>query len=96
MSNCRNCGILLDNGDWYKVEDGVECSSCYEPEKFTSCRNCNIKILRKETEFYMRHDAYGIPTGVYCDNCYNHEQDGYKRGRYYDESYAGEKLEPGD
>ena len=40
---------------------------------------------------WARNDAYGIYTGLYCDNCYKNNYP-YKRGRYHDESYCGESL----
>ena len=46
---------------------------------------------------WARFDAYGIYTGMFCDDCYEDDDKyGYKRDRYFDESYAGESLEPQD
>ena len=41
---------------------------------------------------WARCDSYGIYTGLYCDNCYKNNYP-YKRGRYLDEAYCGERLE---
>jgi len=40
-------------------------------------------------------DAYGIYTGLYCDKCYDdpHKYT-YRKDRYYDPAYAGERMEP--
>ena len=41
---------------------------------------------------WARCDAYGIYTGLYCDDCYKNNYP-YKRNRYFDEAYCGERLE---
>jgi len=41
---------------------------------------------------WARNDAYGIYTGLFCDKCYNNNYP-YKKDRYFDESYCGERLE---
>jgi Tfp pilus assembly protein PilX len=48
-------------------------------------------------QLWARLDAYGMYTGMFCDECYgDDEKYGYKRDRYFDEAYAGERLEPLD
>ena len=44
---------------------------------------------------WARADAYGIYTGLYCDKCYDdpHKYT-YRKDRYYDPAYAGERMEP--
>lgn len=42
--------------------------------------------------YWNRHDAYGVYTGMYCDRCYESNYP-YRKDRYYDEGYAGERLE---
>ena len=46
---------------------------------------------------WARNDAYNIYTGLFCDKCYNdpHKYT-YRRDRYHDEAYCGERLEPDD
>jgi len=41
---------------------------------------------------WARVDAYGIYTGLYCDKCYKDNYP-YRRDRYHDESYCGERME---
>jgi len=41
---------------------------------------------------WMRQDAYGMTTGHYCDECYANNYP-YRKDRYYDPSYAGERME---
>ena len=43
-------------------------------KEMTYCRGCNKEedIHRPIDEhFWARRDAYGIYTGIYCDDCYN-------------------------
>ena len=80
------------------------CSGCQKSDK-----DFHNKEIRCENtgEFYTpmchplehhkwaRNDAYGIYTGLYCDSCYKSNYP-YKRGRYNDEAYCGERLEPNE
>lgn len=54
------------------------------------CRGCST--TKEESSVELRHDAYGIPTGHYCDDCYENNYP-YRKDSYYDESYAGECLD---
>jgi hypothetical protein len=54
------------------------------------CRGCST--TKEEASVELRHDAYGIPTGYYCDDCYENNYP-YRKDKYYDESYAGECLD---
>jgi hypothetical protein len=51
-----------------------------------------IKCKRCENEGCHRYDFYGISTGYWCDDCYEYNYP-YRRDAYYDEGYAGEKLD---
>ena len=42
---------------------------------------------------WARNDAYGIYTGLYCDKCYKDNYP-YRKDRYFDPAYAGERMEP--
>ena len=43
---------------------------------------------------WARNDAYGIYTGLYCHKCYeDKEKYTYRKDRYFDEGYCGERLE---
>ena len=62
-----------------------------------NCRGCE-----KESDFgrpiqhhmRARNDAYGIYTGLFCSKCYdNPEIYTYRKDEYFDEAYAGERLE---
>ena len=48
-----------------------------------------------EYHMWARNDAYGIYTGLYCDDCYKNNYP-YRKDRYHDESYCGERLEPNE
>lgn len=54
------------------------------------CRGC--ETTEEEAYVELRHDAYGYATGYYCDDCYENNYP-YRKDRYFDESYAGERLE---
>ena len=44
---------------------------------------------------WARADAYGIYTGLYCDKCYDDpEKYTYRKDRYHDEAYCGERMNP--
>ena len=45
---------------------------------------------------WARNDAYGMFTGIYCDKCYDSDKYPYRKDRYHDPMYAGERLEPDD
>lgn len=51
----------------------------------TKCRHCGNPNTQQ------REDAYGIPTGIYCDDCYENHYP-YRKDRY-DYLGAGERLE---
>jgi len=55
-----------------------------------NCRGCKEETDNKYE--FERCDAYGIYTGLYCDNCYENNYP-YKKHRYHDEAYCGERLE---
>lgn len=52
------------------------------------------KVPFGETQYHewARQDAYGIPTGLYCEECYNSNRYPYKKDKYDYEAY-GETLE---
>lgn len=52
------------------------------------CRGCKTKQDVSEQK-----DAYGYSTGYWCDSCYEGDRYPYRRDRYFDASYAGERLE---
>lgn len=52
------------------------------------CRGCE-----QSHEVEERSDAYGYSTGWWCDECYEGDKYPYRRDRYFDPSYAGERLE---
>jgi hypothetical protein len=44
---------------------------------------------------WHRTDAYGMSTGVWCDNCRSgpNKKYPYREDRYYDPTYAGERMD---
>jgi hypothetical protein len=43
--------------------------------------------------YWARNDAYGLYTGLYCDECYNSDKYPYRKDEYYDPAYAGERMD---
>tara|TARA_Y100000361_G_C10915148_1_gene215986 strand:- start:219 stop:443 length:225 start_codon:yes stop_codon:yes gene_type:complete len=66
------------------------CRGCKKPDKD------NIRVKPITYHKWARCDAYGIYTGMYCDKCYSGSKYPYKKNRYHDPSYAGERLYPED
>jgi len=68
----------------YRIEEGTD----YIRKK---CRGCNT--IHAE----MRYDYYGIETGIWCDKCYDDPKVyHYRKDKYFDPLYAGERLYPED
>lgn len=64
----------------------VECRGCGKVEDID---------YPKKYHRWIRYDAYGIYTGVYCDNCYEHNYP-FRKDEYFDAGYAGERLDEDD
>jgi len=65
------------------------CQGCDWTSLDSYVRNGGLQHL------WQRYDAYGMYTGLYCDECYESNDSSkypYKKDRYFDESYAGESL----
>tara|TARA_R110002074_G_scaffold109465_7_gene236051 strand:+ start:1043 stop:1414 length:372 start_codon:yes stop_codon:yes gene_type:complete len=76
-----------EDGRW--VEDGMsECFKCdgkaiYRP-----------RLPNLEYHEWARNDAYGLYTGLYCHKCYDDPTKyTYRKDRYHDEGYAGERMD---
>lgn len=81
---CSECGDSQGRHDmWF---EGDLCGDCNEMRPH--CRGCETKQDVEE-----QHDAYGYSTGYWCDSCYESDRYPYRRDRYFDSSYAGERLE---
>ena len=92
---CEEC----EGTGYGEAHNGEGCRVFYGTDE-NECNYCNgygEYTPRTEIEHHewARNDAYGIFTGLYCNKCYNDsEQYTYRKDRYFDESYAGERLEP--
>ena len=76
------------------------CSGCHKPDKEFPLKFDDYEhgepVYNAPTvslHDWARVDAYGIYTGLYCDKCYKDNYP-YRRDRYHDESYCGERMEP--
>ena len=55
--------------------------------------NCGKSRARETINVWLREDAYGIPTGFYCDDCYDSDRYPYRRDRYdHDEALEPEEY----
>jgi len=55
-------------------------------------RDCTKTTETQDAWVELRHDSYGIPTGYYCEDCYENNYP-YRKDRYYDYLNAGEYLD---
>ena len=78
------------------------CRGCKKPDKEFPNRFDDYEYgepvyntPKVSEHMWARADAYGIYTGLYCDKCYDdpHKYT-YRKDRYYDPAYAGERMEP--
>ena len=90
QEKCRWCEgtgkVHEDNEGYITLGIGEPCQSCFGEGK-------QEYIPRASYHHWARTDAYGIYTGLYCDKCYKDNYP-YRRDRYHDESYCGERMEP--
>lgn len=82
---CSDCGCFQGSHDmWF---EGNLCEDCHEWSSIP-CKGCSTKKDVSEQK-----DAYGYSTGYWCNSCYESDRYPYRRDRYFDASYAGERLE---
>ena len=81
LYHCGGCG-KPDKDYPIKFDDyGEEQEIMNTPEKI-------------EYHKWARNDAYGLYTGLYCRKCYDDPTKyTYRKDRYYDPAYAGERME---
>lgn len=70
-------------------EHVIICRGCGKQEDVSDWASPHMAHKHHQ---WVRSDAYGIYTGVYCDECYEHNYP-YKKDRYDYEAY-GERLDP--
>ena len=80
------------------------CSGCKKPDKDFPKKFSDYEVgeeiynCPKVTEHYWaRYDAYGIYTGIYCDECYNSGDSGkypYRKDSYQHLLEHGEHIWP--
>ena len=91
------CRLPALGRSYMDKEYEFHCRGCSKPdEEYPSKKNEYGEqiIICQPIQYHRwaRNDAYGIYTGLYCDKCYKDNYP-YRRDRYHDESYAGERLE---
>lgn len=61
------------------------------PDELTTGTPCRGKGCEsRDTE--QRYDHYGIPTGYYCNDCYENNYP-YRKDAYFDPAFAGERMD---
>ena len=61
---CSCCGSIIDDENYYEVEDSVICEDCYNNRTFT-CDCCG--------ERYFSDNDYGDSDTSICHTCYENE-----------------------
>ena len=58
-------------------------------------KQCEVGFNSGELIYHhwARNDAYGIYTGLYCDDCYESDKYPCRKDYYYDPAYAGERMD---
>ena len=99
LYHCKGCG----KPDKEYPNKEIECDECegtgygHIENPCWKCNGYGEYMQRTSVEYHMwsRADAYGIYTGLYCDKCYDDPSKyTYRKDRYYDPAYAGERMEP--
>ena len=86
-TECEHCNGTGAGNDTFQDEP-EECGACDGYGAYTD--RCKPLVYHE----WARIDAYGLYTGLYCEKCYdNPEKYTYRKDRYYDEGYAGERME---
>ena len=62
-----------------------------EEDRRIHCRGRDCDRFTLNSYEFLRHDSYGVPTGHYCDDCYENNYP-YRKDRYEYWEY-GERLE---
>lgn len=88
LKTCPECKGSGYNESYEPDADGElpDCGWCGGECSFVE------RVRPLEYHRWARNDAYGIYTGLYCDKCYKSNYP-YKRGRYHDPGYCGERME---
>ena len=84
---CYHC--MLDDEEGKRMND-VICSGCKKKNKY------DLDSFPIKYHMWARNDAYGIYTGIYCDDCYDSDSYPYRKDNYHDPAYCGERMEPDD
>ena len=89
LYHCKGCQ-KADEEYPNKKKECEECEGSGREDKGTGKFRPRIPV---SYHMWARNDAYGIYTGLYCDDCYKNNYP-YRTDRYHDEAYCGERLEP--
>ena len=86
-TECEHCNGTGRGNDIFQDEP-EECGACDGYGAYTA------RVSPLEYHEWARSDAYGIYTGLYCHKCYeDQEKYTYRKDRYHDKGYAGERMD---
>ena len=84
---------MYNDPNGYGVTDEIEVFCCGD-----KCgKKCDEGFQHGYLEYHQwaRKDAYGLYTGLYCDDCFKNNYP-YRTDRYHDPMDCGERLDPDD
>ena len=86
-TECEHCNGTGRGNDTFQDEP-EECGACDGYGAYTA------RVSPLEYHEWARSDAYGLYTGLYCEKCYDDPTKyTYRKDKYYDPAYAGERME---
>jgi len=89
-TECEHCNGTGQGNDTFQDEP-EECGACDGYGAYTD------RVSHIEEHEWAKNDAYGLYTGLYCEECYNNPAIyTYRKDRYHDEAYCGERIEPNE
>ena len=86
-TECEHCNGTGAGNDTFQDEP-EECGACDGYGAYTD------RVSPLEYHEWARNDAYGLFTGLYCEKCYDDPTKyTYRKDKYYDPAYAGERMD---
>ena len=93
-TDCERCGGT-GYEDEFRVKEGIPLTGLGDDCHFCNGDGKYMDWVKIDYHKWSRSDAYGIYTGLYCDDCYDDpDKYTYRKDKYFDPGYAGESLEP--
>jgi len=90
--HCAECGMDDINFKHDEIETCTDCNG----DGCECCRGEGERLKATPPVKYhdwARFDVYGIYTELCCNTCYDNGNYSYRTDEYFDESYAGERMD---